>query len=366
MIRRCALLEIWFVLVLSSIIKYGFGDGNITNITVYDDVDYEALGPSSVPIESYAVIFKEPNAQDGTTKSGNKTLVLIIGSIRGGEAAHWTFYRHFLDLNNADCAIMGSHRHRKLGSFYSRCKYIWEIKHFPHLSDPLALVEVGRNISPIGQWRNYQGKVNRVLYWEGSAPITLFSRWAAKQMFFKYKLHDLYDRFVITRSDHFYACDHNLSVLSNTSKIYIVEGEDYNGVNDRHWICSRADVFKCLSIVDKVALNSTPYEEIDMASFRANLESLLQYRLQEMRLLPRVVRFWRPMFVIKTADDDNKYSPTGGLVRYDEKYIEDRFGVYPKYLNEYRDTVKTCAKNWPQRNLNTLVLILSEQKAPGN
>lgn len=102
-----------------------------------DLIDYEKLGPSPVPFEDYAIEIKAPHKSD--VPSENKTIVLIIGTIRGGERAQWSMYRHFMDINNLDCALIVSKDvGKRTNSLYSRCKYVFESKHdFDHPREAL-------------------------------------------------------------------------------------------------------------------------------------------------------------------------------------------------------------------------------------
>ena len=50
----------------------------------------------------------------------------------------------------------------------------------------------------------------------GSGAIIFMSRWFVRKAYEENNWGDKYDRFVLTRSDHFYECQHDLSILDHT------------------------------------------------------------------------------------------------------------------------------------------------------
>jgi hypothetical protein len=332
-----------------------------------DLVDYEKIGPSIVPLNSYAIEYKP--FISNSKHIYNKTLVIMIGNIRGGEATHWSMYRHLLDVNKADCVLITAIEPvKRSSSLYSRCKAIWELYEHNLWSDALDMLVIGRNTTPIDYWKSFddkkiftyiRNKKNRT-----SAPISMFSRWAVKQMLFRYDLHHKYDRFVITRNDHYYACDDDYRPLNHSDSIYIVSGSDAKGFNDRHWICPRSYIFQCLSLADNIIQNPQDYAEYD---YNMNIEYIQTLRLKEMSLYDKVERYPRRIFITKQLHDHNQYSPVGKFpTHFYDSYIEPIFGTFPKYSPEYSFALVGCKGLLPARNHSRLALVFDPSGSEGN
>jgi hypothetical protein len=59
-----------------------------------------------------------------------------------------------------------------------------------------------------------------------------------------------YQRFVITRTDLFWMVEHPPLNLLDSNLIWIPTGENYNGYNDRHAVCSNQNVYDYLSLLE--------------------------------------------------------------------------------------------------------------------
>ena len=72
--------------------------------------------------------------------------------------------------------------------------------------------------------------------------FSLFARWLLLRHLQGENILDRYDRFVITRSDFVWLCPHPpLSILDRDS-IWVPDGENWDGLNDRHLVVSREHV----------------------------------------------------------------------------------------------------------------------------
>lgn len=111
------------------------------------------------------------------------------------------------------------------------------------------------NISPPYPWRNAL-KIDG--NWLGG-----LSGIAGSGMHLNYNLHKLsemlmsphivaknYSHFIITRTDFQWLAPHPPLHLLDHRHVWIPEGEDYKGYNDRHAVCSRKNVFPYLSFFD--------------------------------------------------------------------------------------------------------------------
>jgi hypothetical protein len=194
-------------------------------------------------------IFPE-NQRLGKGKDGKKTLVVLIGSARGGEETWSSLYRNVLNENNADLALVFGRQvpdTDSVGEFESnslvaRAAFWWTI---PELGsrwglglDAIILQQLRDNASDISpcvftmrpdSWE--EGENASYCSWEdvakrhgtaflggtsaaaggkkenefnGSGAIIFYFRWVLKRMIVKHNLTSRYDRFVLTRADHYY------------------------------------------------------------------------------------------------------------------------------------------------------------------
>ena len=56
-----------------------------------------------------------------------KTLVILLGSARGGEETWSSFYKYLLNPLSADLALLFGNTDNKTSSLYSIAIYVWEI-----------------------------------------------------------------------------------------------------------------------------------------------------------------------------------------------------------------------------------------------
>ena len=75
----------------------------------------------------------------------NRSLVVIMGSLRGGETAWETLYRNVLDVNDADLALIGigdpiptAYQNTTI---LARAKYFWNIPEYGNWADAVDLVQ---------------------------------------------------------------------------------------------------------------------------------------------------------------------------------------------------------------------------------
>jgi hypothetical protein len=79
-----------------------------------------------------------PDGGDSTTTT---TLVVIIGSLRGGEMSWQSMYKHVLDENNADLALMIGEGGNKSLTPYLRAKYVWEFLEYGDWADAIDQID---------------------------------------------------------------------------------------------------------------------------------------------------------------------------------------------------------------------------------
>jgi hypothetical protein len=143
-----------------------------------------------------------------------------------------------------------------------------------------------------------------------------------------------YDRFVITRADHFYQCPHDLSVL-DPRFLWVPFGQDFGGITDRHYLVVPSQhVLAALNVLPGLFQDPTVYAE-SLNSTLYNPKQLLKDRWKQEGLWSQVQRFPRMMFTCgnPTYDDTTRWKVTGELVAE---------GVRKKYRKEYMQSEDTC------------------------
>jgi hypothetical protein len=151
-------------------------------------------------------------------------------------------------------------------------------------------------------------------------------RYFVKELIEEQKLLDKYDRFIITRSDHYYEFDHATD-LSNEN-IWIPEGEDYGGITGRHIVLNKDHVMTSLDII--------PWCLRKREKFEGNPERLLKYFYTNIGILPKIKRFTRSFFIVKTKTDQTRWGGKNGI------FVKD-IGLMSKYTNEYKLCMKSKA-----------------------
>lgn len=262
-----------------------------------------------------------------------KTLVVVIGNLRGGEVAWESLYKNLLDANKADLALLiGETRDSyRNASIFHRAKHVWTIQEYDDWADAIDKINGTawrNNVLPF-LTADSEGILGGVKNYTGSGAIIFMMRYFLSQKLLSTKVLDQYDRFVITRADHYYLCQHDMRSLSN-EYIWLPRGEDYSGITDRHIIVSRRHILAALDILPPVLRNPQAYA--DLLGHR-NPEQLIEQRWREEGLLPLVRRFDRVMFTCGETGDSTRWKSLGGEVRE---------GVRLKYEKEYKASYDTC------------------------
>ena len=263
-----------------------------------------------------------------------------MGNLRGGERAWESLYKNVLDVNSADLALIigrGSTTSNRLypnASLYARSKYLWKFEEYHDWADAIDLINGS-------SWRDthlpYFSKMSGIMggvkgYGRGSGAIIFMIRWFLSQELLQHPdVLSKYERFVITRADHYYQCQHefaNLDLSNNT--IWTPEGEDYGGVTDRHLIVSRDNVIDALDILPFMFLynGSTQLQEWDH-----NPETVIKQVWIAKRLNAKKAK--RVMFTVKTESDTTRWGQG-------KKYVPGLAGLLMKYPREYETTQRNC------------------------
>lgn len=258
-----------------------------------------------------------------------RTLVVLLGNLRCGEAAWDSLNRHVLRVNDADLALVTQrpHPHYQNSTLFQRAKHVWYVD--GDWDAGLERMSPGWTTRVLPLLNNSSRLLGGVKGMDGSAAIIFYLRW-----FFLQKLDEVeaYDRFIVTRNDHYYSCDLDLTQLDPTH-IWIPEGENYGGICDRHMVVSSENLRAALNVLQPLLDHPENYRKL-LSRKVANGERLLQSTLKRHNLLHSVRRYPRNMFTCGLPHDSTR----GALLSADP--VTE--GVHLKYPKEYELTQITC------------------------
>ena len=137
----------------------------------------------------------------------------------------------------------------------------------------------------------------------------------------------------MTRSDHYYGCRHDLSVLDPT-KLWLPTGEDYHGITDRHLVAPRELFPRALDIIFTPVTYPTKYVDREWTTRRNLPERLIQRRWKDEGLWGSVRRFHRVMFTCAVPGDPTRWMKMSANVTNQ--------GVHLKYPDKYTQARKYC------------------------
>lgn len=177
----------------------------------------------------------------------------------------------------------------------------------------------------------------------GAAGVVLAFRQRLLDMITSLGLLERYDRFVITRSDYFYAAPHPSCDLLDPGFAWLPEGEDYRGLCDRHWILSREHVEPCLDLLGPILKDPDALYREMQHDDRWNIEKYIRH-VWTKRSIP-IRRYPRTMFLVRDADDRSNHSigafnrEIGMVVKYKSEFEDARAN-----LDAFRDA--SCWSAW--------------------
>jgi len=285
-----------------------------------------------------------------------RVLVCIIASTRGHQSSFKSFKRHVLDELNGDLALALAidENYDYENCLWQHAKYRWTAPTFRNdYGEAYDLVQrwlcQQRNIPP-PDWRSmlrikgpWQGGIRSKEPQPSASALLPFCRWLLLRGLQQDHILDRYDRFVITRSDFVWLCPHPPLSILDRREIWVPNGEDWGGLNDRHLVASRADVENCLNLIEDVLLR--PFELYDELKHKSSLneEQLVAHHLDRYGLLDKVKRFPYVMYLARDVNDDSATWSWG--------HYEGAVGHYVKYEKEFRaakayETIIHCRADW--------------------
>jgi hypothetical protein len=267
----------------------------------------------------------------------NSTLVIIMGNLRGGEQTWKTLYEQVLDVNQADLALMigKANTTKNSSSLYRRAKYLWEFDEYEDWADALDLINGTAWRETVPRYLNESSSILggvKLYHYEGSGAVIFMLRWFLSQEIQRQNLTQRYDRFVVTRSDHYYLCEHNLSEL-DPQYLWLPRGQNFGGVTDRHLVVNAENLLPALDILPALLAHPERYPKL-LADRRGNPERMILQRWRDLKLGKRVKRFKRMMFTCAADGDMTRWNSMSDFVVPE--------GVHLKYQKEYNQSHATC------------------------
>ena len=224
------------------------------------------------------------NEISNSIATANKVLVIVLTSARTSRISWNNFKFNILDNLKADLALSVetlNHHTRNKNPFRENAKFVWEMDSPPNNDYMHYFNEVSQYCfqhpfdasytkvyTPVNK-RGWLGCVTAAESTEknGVCGVTqIFFRWFALQKIIAHGLYRLYDKVVVTRSDYMWVVPHSTVLDINTVKrneLYAPEGEDYDGLNDRHHVMTMYDAINTLDLLDGVIENSDPTKQLE-------------------------------------------------------------------------------------------------------
>jgi len=240
---------------------------------------------------------------------------------------------------------------------YKRAKYLYEFREYKDWADALDLINgtiwrktiypyVNVTPDPI-YWSFFLGGVGQI---GGSGAIHFMARWWTQQLIRREGLQQKYDRFIVTRSDHYYMCKHDLSLLDNRY-IWIPKHEDYFGICDRHVMANSSAILDVLDVLPHLINHVDQYNPALQEGRLAykDPESFLNLYWQKRGISPWIRRNDRVQFTVKVSDDKTRGSK--GVGRVVNRAVESQ-GLTIKYTPEFYATQCNCNKGWAYSSEN--------------
>ena len=272
-----------------------------------------------------------------------RTLVCVIGNLRGGPLAWTSLERRVLTPLQADLAVLASYS-ADVFSAFPRAKHVWRVAE--PLDDWANLLNqtlpsnwrdgvlARGNVWGGIRWQKSRWRMKRLL--SGSGAIVLVLRLVLLSFLDSLRGH-AYRYVVMTRSDHYYACDHPPISLA-AADVIVPSGEGWSGlrdegVTDRHTIFSFESRRRVLSTLAWLV------DGHDEARFE-NVEMVLRkyYATQHLR----VQTFSRVMFGVWRPSSGDRGRWWFSSRNVDWPSVHGCTGHYLKYRSEYVVAASTC------------------------
>jgi hypothetical protein len=141
-------------------------------------------------------------------------------------------------------------------------------------------------------------------------------------------LTEIYDRFIVTRSDLFYLCPHPPLDCLDPDSLWIPDGEDYGGLNDKHLVVSAANLVASCNLIDDFLSRPQEMRQAMISKSDWNSEQVHAFHMTRKGLNSKIKRFPYVMFLVESLRDPTADSPGNGVAP------ASMFAKYPSELHE--------------------------------
>ena len=217
----------------------------------------------------------------------------------------------------------------KSSSLYNKAKFIWEIEEYSDWWNYFKKYFSNR-LYKIYENNESEGLGGGINDFRGSGAIIFAFRHFLKNNFKNELLK--YERIILTRSDFYYIDDH--PILKNDS-FYIVEGEKYGGITDRHHIFPSSMLDDVLGINEYLDdKNNYQY----LLSKKLNPERALFEYYNYNKLIKKIKFCKRVQYIVSKKNESKRWSYTKGymfnsntlLIKYQKEYykaLRNKYGI---------------------------------------
>jgi hypothetical protein len=269
-----------------------------------------------------------------------RILVIMIGALRGGPIAWKSLRRHVLLPLQADLlTVIGTNNlTHPLIRWSQYGHYEEDAPDWSHHLDQLAN---GSDWSILCEFRpQWLGRAERCQH-PAAGAINFVLRARAAQYLLRHSLLYRYDQYIITRADFLYVADHP---RLDPSYLWIPEGQDWGGYNDRHAVVSTAAILPYLQIIEDLVRH--PQQWYNYLSTRHppygwGSENIIYEYLQYTQWSRLVRRYTHPAFLVAEEGVDRTAWVAPGNPMPEVPYP----GVLVKYPDELR-RAQTVAPRW--------------------
>ncbi|KAG2487821.1 hypothetical protein HYH03_013538 [Edaphochlamys debaryana] len=281
------------------------------------------------------------------TQERPRVLAVILGQTRAHELTWGHFKKNVLDVTGADLAVCVSEQYwrakeREMDPFTRTALYRW---FYPELEDWALAFDQACNCTDCWRpvlkvkWQLFGGILDPTDEHIGSAGILLFYRWFLLQNLYDSGAIIKYDYFMhtappLSRSDFYYEAPHPaFSPTQDPRHMWVPEGEDYDGLTDRHMVASRLHIHSVLGLMEPICASAAGFVTEMNVSAAWNLEIYIKYTLEKHGIWKYVKRFPRVMYAVRRDEDPTRWSQgeviagAPGLVKYPEEFNATRRNV---------------------------------------
>ncbi len=224
-------------------------------------------------------------------------LIIMMGSSRGGSYAFKTQKKFLIDELNADLAICFGDVDKTNNELINLAKYNWNFKDYENWRDYFNEHFSENVIENLSKGENV-GLAGGIDEYSGSGAIIFAIRDILQRNYLK--IIESYKQVILTRSDYLYVSPHPKIKFN---KISAVEGEDYMGITDRHYVFPGKSARDILGVCDYLNIKDIYQEWHDLK----NPESVLMFYYKKIGIFQQIERFTRTQLVVKQSGDSTRW-----------------------------------------------------------